>query len=115
MAHQAAYLNQVWQIKTALSPEKLLNLLLKIELENGRQRTAKWSSRTLDLDILYYDQLVISLPHLIVPHPRLPERRFALEPLAALCPDFLHPVSGLSQQQLLEQCPDPLPVAIYQP
>lgn len=106
--NQAPYLNQVLQVGTCLSPSDLLILLLEIERKHGRQRTVRWGSRTLDLDILYYDQLVVCLRDLTIPHPRMAQRRFVLEPLASIAPYFVHPVSRLSQQQLLKQCPDPL-------
>jgi 2-amino-4-hydroxy-6-hydroxymethyldihydropteridine diphosphokinase len=90
-------------------PEKLLDALLRIEENAGRHRSSSvgYSSRTLDLDILYMGSQIIHTPRLRVPHPRIAERRFTLEPLCELLPHFKHPVHGMSNTTLLEQCADP--------
>jgi 2-amino-4-hydroxy-6-hydroxymethyldihydropteridine diphosphokinase len=87
-----AYLNQVLLIKTNLPPRELLNVLLQIELLLGRKREERWGSRTMDIDILFYDDQVINEPDLIIPHPELHKRRFTLEPLAEIAPHWYHPV-----------------------
>jgi len=110
---QPAFLNQLLQIATALAPEALLTQLNLIEKDSGRERKIKWGARVIDIDILYYDQLVLNLPNLVIPHPRLQDRRFALMPLAELAPAFVHPILNKTNQALLAECPDNLPVVIY--
>ncbi|GAB6179158.1 2-amino-4-hydroxy-6-hydroxymethyldihydropteridine diphosphokinase [Desulfotomaculum defluvii] len=91
------YLNQEWfintvaEVETILSPDKLLQVLFHIEKSLERTRDIKWGPRTVDLDILLYDQETINLPQLNVPHPRMHERAFVLVPLAELCPDMILP------------------------
>ena len=89
---QPDYLNQVIIVKTDLSAREVLARVLAIELSLGRVREAKWDSRTIDIDILFYGADVINENDLEVPHPRLHLRRFTLEPLAEIAADFLHPV-----------------------
>lgn len=110
---QPEFFNQVMQLETDRDPDSLLNLLLSIEHHMGRRRVKKWGSRIIDLDILYYDQLILSGPALTVPHPGIPERRFTLVPLCEVAPDFIHPVLQCTQRQLLENCKDPLPVEVF--
>lgn len=98
---QPSYLNGVAAVETELEPRALLDLLLDVERRLGRDRLAgeRWGPRTVDLDLLLYGDEVVDEPGLSVPHPRLHERRFALEPLAELAPDVVVPgrgaVSGL--------------------
>jgi len=86
------YLNQVILLKTALSARAVLQQILNIEHTLGRRRDEKWGSRTIDIDILFYGSDIIDEPGLHVPHPRLHERRFTLEPLAEIAPGFIHPL-----------------------
>lgn len=86
---QPAYLNAVVQVETTLAAPELLALLHRIEADAGRVRTERWAARTLDLDLLLYGDERIDLPGLTVPHPRLTERRFVLEPLADLAPGLV--------------------------
>lgn len=86
------YLNQVVLIHSELPAAELLKDLLNIETELGRERREKWGSRVIDIDILFYGDSIIDEPGLHIPHPRLHERRFTLEPLAEIAPDFIHPV-----------------------
>ncbi len=90
---QPAFLNAAIELRTTLLPRDLLESLLDIERMLGRDRNTeeRWGPRTLDLDLLIYADLVIDEPGLIVPHPRLTERRFVLEPLADLVPDLIVP------------------------
>ena len=85
---QPAFLNGAVAIETARAPRDLLDLLLEIERSLGRVREERWGPRTIDLDLLVYGAEVVDEPGLRVPHPRLHERRFALEPLAELQPDL---------------------------
>lgn len=103
------FLNRVIVVETELDPERLLSELLEIEKELGRIRHPEhsgYSSRTADLDILYYGKRIINTPTLIVPHPRLHLRRFALVPLCEVAPDWVHPVFHKTQEELLQQCTD---------
>src|SRR5918993_1315086 len=90
-AGSGAYLNAVAEADTTLPPDQLLQTLLDIERQSGRMRTELNAPRTLDLDLLLYDDLVRPGPDPVVPHPRLHERRFVLQPLADLAPDLVHP------------------------
>ena len=109
---QPDFLNQVIQMETALTPQQLMVALLEIEAKMGRQRAEKYSPRTIDLDILYYNDEIIDQPGLMIPHPRLQLRRFVLEPLYEIAPNLVHPVFGKTTYQLLLECPDPLPVTL---
>ncbi len=107
---QADFLNQVLQIRSLLSPQELLNKVLEIESTMGRVRTEKWGPRIIDIDILFYDQLSITVPDLHIPHPGIPDRRFTLMPLAEIAGDFRHPTLNKTILQLLDNCPDNLKV-----
>ena len=96
------YLNAVWEIETELSPRSLLEKLLSVEQNFGRKRTVRNAPRTLDLDILFYDQRIIEEPGLSIPHPRLQERTFVLEPLQELAPEWKHPKLKKTVQELWE-------------
>lgn len=99
---QGKFLNAVFEIKTALSPEALLNILQEIEQSLGRERNIKWGPRKIDLDILFYGNRIINKENLQIPHPLLHKRKFVLEPLCQLNPSLEHP--GLKKQisQILE-------------
>ena len=100
------FLNELLVVETEMEPDELMDALLGIEKELGRVRDPKkkgYTSRTVDLDILYYGDKVINTEKVTVPHPRLHLREFALLPLCEIIPDFLHPVFNLSQTQLLER------------
>lgn len=101
-AGQAAFLNASVLVDTSLSPEALHACLQQIELQLGRERRQRWDARTLDLDVLLYDERVIATPTLSVPHPRMSFRRFVLEPAAEVAPLMVHPTIGWSVAQLLE-------------
>jgi len=100
--HQSSFLNQVVKCETHLTPEELLDYLKAIEKRLGRKPTFLYGPRTIDLDILFFDDMVFETPSLIIPHPRLEERAFVLVPLADLDSDMKHPVSRKSIIELLE-------------
>jgi 2-amino-4-hydroxy-6-hydroxymethyldihydropteridine diphosphokinase len=93
-----------------LDPETLLERLLVIELEMGRIREEKYGPRTIDLDILMIDDIVLDSPTLTIPHPQLQNRRFALLPLNEIAPALNHPVLDKTIHELLLNCPDTLDV-----
>ncbi|MBX3415541.1 MAG: 2-amino-4-hydroxy-6-hydroxymethyldihydropteridine diphosphokinase [Pirellulales bacterium] len=101
-AAQFPYLNCAALLASELSPFALLDQLQRIEHELGRVRTEHWGSRTIDLDLLLYDELELASERLVVPHPRLAWRRFALKPAAEIAPDMLHPALQWSVGELLE-------------
>lgn len=101
---QPDYVNAVAELETALPPIELLNRLQSIEATHGRERSVRWGARTLDLDILLFDERQIDEVRLQVPHPRMAERSFVLLPLAELEPQLQLP-TGESLHQLLQNCP----------
>jgi 2-amino-4-hydroxy-6-hydroxymethyldihydropteridine diphosphokinase len=107
---QRAHLNAVARLETRLAPRALLARLLAIEGDAGRVRAARHGPRTLDLDLLLYGARRIDEPELVVPHPRLHVRAFALEPLAELAPELIHPVLGERIDALAARARDPAAV-----
>ncbi|MBE3038513.1 MAG: 2-amino-4-hydroxy-6-hydroxymethyldihydropteridine diphosphokinase [Chloroflexi bacterium] len=100
LTDQPAFLNMVLKGQTALAPVELLKHLKLLETELGRLPTVRWGPRRIDMDILFYDKLILDTPELTIPHPRLHERAFVLVPLADLEPDLVHPVLGATIKQL---------------
>jgi len=98
---QPDFLNQVLECETELAPLELLAHLKRIEKTLGRQPGVRYGPRLIDLDILFYDQLVVDLPELTIPHPRAAERAFVLVPLADLAPGLVHPVLMKTAAELL--------------
>ena len=103
---QADFLNQVVLVTTTLKPEACLSELLEIEREFGRERKERWGPRTLDLDILFYGDMIIAESDLSIPHPRIAERKFILAPLAEIAPTFTYPASDKTMVALLGECQD---------
>ena len=110
VTNQPEFLNQVVAVMTSLYPSDLLAATRLIEQNMGRKRKGKWEARVIDLDILFYQEEVINEKNLILPHPGIPHRRFTLEPLAEIAPDFVHPVLKKKISELLSECDDPSPV-----
>ena len=98
---QPAFLNMVVEAETSLRPRALLGYLKQREDELGRVKNFRYGPRHIDLDILFYDDLVLEDERLQIPHPRLHERAFVLVPLNDLAPDFVHPVLGVDVKSLL--------------
>jgi 2-amino-4-hydroxy-6-hydroxymethyldihydropteridine diphosphokinase len=103
---EADYLNKLFVFDTWLTPNLLLKQLLSIEHAFGRVRKEKWGTRTLDLDILFYGNLILDIPHLSIPHKFIAERHFVLKILSDYCPDFIHPVYQKTSTQLFAECKD---------
>ena len=99
---QPDFLNSVIEIKTLLSPQELLDTLHEIENQAGRERTLRWGPRTLDLDIIFYDDLVMETETLIIPHVDMENREFVLEPMVQLAPWKRHPILHRTMEQLLQ-------------
>ncbi len=100
---QADFLNGVLEMETLLPPEELLELLHTIENKADRKRTLRWGPRTLDLDILFYEDLVCAEENLTIPHPDMKNREFVLKPLCELAPGLIHPVFRKTAAQMLEE------------
>lgn len=103
---QQDFLNQVLWVDTEKSAREALSLVLAIEQKMGRIREQKWAPRTIDIDILFYDDAIIQESDLQVPHPLLHLRKFTLQPLFELDPNFIHPLFKQSIAQLSNACPD---------
>lgn len=107
------HLNQALIVNTPHTPVELLAQIHAIEKSLGRIRQEKWGVRTIDIDIIYFNNEHIQLPTLTIPHPYMQLRRFVLVPLCAIQPQFIHPVLQLSNGQLLQQCTDALDVELF--
>ncbi len=100
--------NQVIVVVTMLTPPEVLREIRKIESYFGRNReSGRYLSRRMDIDILFYDQLILKTEELTIPHPLMEHRKFVLMPLAHISPGFLHPVTGKSVAQMVTDCDDP--------
>ena len=110
LTEQPAFYNQALKIETNFLPEELMQELLLIEQKMGRIRTVKLGPRSIDLDMLFYDQLILNSTLLVLPHPALTERRFVLLPLAEIAANLMHPILHKTIQELLNECPDHLDV-----
>jgi len=107
---QPSFLNQVIRIKTSLSPEELLKGIAEIEKNMGRIREEKWKERLIDIDILYYEDVILNHNQLVIPHPEIQNRNFTLVPLCEISGTEIHPVLKKTNDELLEASNDPLGV-----
>ena len=103
---QPKFINMAVEIVTDLKPKALLSLLKKIETESGRSPGRRWGPRVIDLDILFYDDLVLKIPGLEIPHPEICKRDFVLIPLKEIAPEKLHPVLKKKIKELLQEMPE---------
>ncbi|MCD8538402.1 MAG: 2-amino-4-hydroxy-6-hydroxymethyldihydropteridine diphosphokinase [Leadbetterella sp.] len=103
---QDSYYNLAAEVETPLFPLQLLEAIRQIEQECGRERKERWGSRTLDIDLLFFENYYFTLPDLTVPHPRLTERNFVLYPMAEISGSFVHPGNRLTVSELKERSPD---------
>lgn len=103
LEEQPDFINMAVEAETGLSPEELLKTLKEVEKEMGRKETVRWGPRIIDLDILFYDDIVINMEHLHIPHPLLHKRDFVLLPLSEIAPDKIHPVLKKNIRQLKEE------------
>ncbi len=104
--NQDWFINAVVTLKTSLAPIALLNALLKIEIDLGRERREKWGPRIIDLDLLTYENRVIHSADLILPHPEMANRRFVLLPLSEFAGNYIHPVEKKTIHALLKELPE---------
>ena len=104
---QGSFVNEVLVIDTNRTPESLLQCAQQIENSLGRVRSQRWGARTIDIDLLMFDQRIIHTPFLQIPHPRMMYRRFVLQPASEIAPEFEHPVIGWSLARLLENLNSP--------
>ena len=103
--------NQVILVESKLNPFEILGFTQHIEKELGRTRNSTgYEARIIDIDLLFYENLLINTPELTIPHPKIGERKFVLIPLNELDPDKCHPVTGIKIAEMLKQCQDPLKV-----
>jgi len=106
--NQPDFINQVVVLETKLSPQESLKQCLAIENELGRVREIKWGERIIDIDILFYDDLIINTKNLIIPHPYIHERNFVLDPLLEINPFYVHPLLKQTIMTIKNNCLDNL-------
>jgi 2-amino-4-hydroxy-6-hydroxymethyldihydropteridine diphosphokinase len=111
---QPDFYNQVFEIFTPFSPLMVMRKFLEIEKSLGRKRYEKWGPRTIDIDMLFYDNFCIEKPEIQIPHPEIQNRNFVLIPLAEIAGFKKHPKFNLAINKILENCTDPLTAKIFQ-
>ncbi len=107
---QPDFLNRVLVVATKLRPQELMKAIFLIEEKGGRRRSLRNAPRTIDIDILFYDGVILDEPGLIIPHPRIADRRFVLEPLNEIASGLIHPVFQKTISRMLAECKDELTV-----
>ena len=110
LTNQPDFMNQAIEVETTLSPQETLKTILAIETDMGRVRAEKWTERTIDIDILLFGNLIVEEPDLQIPHPRLPERNFALVPLMEIAGEVEHPFLKMTIEDIYFESPDTLDV-----
>ena len=113
MEDQPDFLNQVVELESRLDPRTILRHAIEIESILGRKRYNKWGSRIIDIDLLYYGDLVLESKDLVVPHAENENRNFVLVPMVEVAPEFIHPKLQKTQRELLVNCPDVLEVTLF--
>lgn len=111
--NQKSFLNKVLSLESSLSPEDLLTFVKEVEIKTGRTESARWQEREIDIDVLFYDNLIISSDKFNLPHREIQNRKFVLIPMCEIAADFKHPVLNKSMKQLLEETKDISEVKIY--
>ncbi|MBW8684577.1 2-amino-4-hydroxy-6-hydroxymethyldihydropteridine diphosphokinase [Chitinophaga rhizophila] len=111
---QPDYLNQALFVSTDMDERTLLHTVLEIEQQIGRVRRQKWGARVIDIDIIFYNDAIINMPDLKVPHPQMQFRQFVLVPLQEIIPEWEHPVLHQTVRILLQNCTDQLPARKYE-
>lgn len=106
--NQQDFYNLIIRVKTLMPANELLVATQAVEQDMGKVKLGQWMQRSIDIDILYYNSDIVKEPALIIPHPHIRDRKFTLLPMAELAPGFVHPILGKTQQELLDQCEDPL-------
>jgi 2-amino-4-hydroxy-6-hydroxymethyldihydropteridine diphosphokinase len=110
-ADQANFLNQIVEMTSDFKPAELLVYIKEVELEMGREPDdVRYQPRVIDIDILFYEHIIVTSQTLMIPHPHIHERRFILVPMVEIAPKFVHPVLGRTMKELLERCVDNLEV-----
>ena len=112
--NQNNFLNSVIKIKTPFDSFEVLQKSQEIENTLGRKRIAKWRERTIDIDILFYNNEIINTTKLIIPHPLIQQRKFVLVPLSEIAPNYIHPILKKSISTLLSECKDNQKVLDYE-
>lgn len=111
--NQANFLNQAIKVNTLSNPTETLHIINHIENTLGRQRKEHWGARTIDIDILYFNDIILNSARLVIPHPELQNRRFALVPLLYIAANLTHPIFAKTTRELLNECADKLEVHLY--
>lgn len=104
--NQPDFFNAAMMLETELSPKDCLLAIHQIENKLGRIRKEKWGIRTIDIDVLFYDNLILKQKNITIPHPEIENRNFVLHPLAEICPNFIHPIFKKTISELLLLCDD---------